>query len=446
MNLTSCPYVSKVNERITDPSTALDVDAFSHSGYVRRWILSSIVPDKVTSSYDPYSCSKKEIDDPSQFRVDVTLQTDASSSSGTTSPGEAFDAFLRSMDVDGQRPGAADDPDASDAADGAPPSGVPVFHVSYATVPERREAPNPEHERWKRLPEAQRAGAEEPPPTVATVERTRKMVTEEVNRVHRAVTSLYLTAKDRARLDTCLGSFVEKKPLLRRLGLPNKLCVLLHGTPGCGKTSTAAAIATYLRRPMYYVALKTLQTDAELREAFRAATADDRTGGVIVLEDVDAMTDLVRDRLSPPQGPPGQTEATPRKQEDAGSSSSSGSEHLTLSCLLNLLQGTLTLDNMVVVATTNHLSHLDPALVRDGRFDVRIELRPCDRRQVADMYLAFTGRTLDDALLARVPEHVHAPATVMGHLLQYAIGGVGDGGDEAALQPFLTFSPTCSPS
>jgi adenosyl cobinamide kinase/adenosyl cobinamide phosphate guanylyltransferase len=363
------------------------------------------------------------------------------------SPAEAFDAFLASMD------GLQE----CEASPDGTPTKLAVFHVSYVTVTEKREAPNPQHERWKGLTDAQRGGAKEPPATVAVLEHTRKLVVEEVNKVHRGVASLYLPKKDKDRLHTCLHSFVEKKALLQRLGLPNKLCVLLHGTPGCGKTSTATAVATYLRRPMYYVALKTLQTDAELREAFRTATAEDRKGGVIVLEDVDAMTDLVRDRGAPPlvapvaalvplvlqqqpQAP--QQQQVPQQQQQQQQQAGAANGRLTLSCLLNLLQGTLTLDNMVVVATTNHLSHLDPALVREGRFDVRIELRPCDRQQVADMYRAFTGRTLSDALLARVPEHVHTPAAVMGHLLQYAIAGVKDGEDEEAIRPLTLSTPS----
>ena len=360
------------------------------------------------------------------------------------SPAEAFDAFLASMD------GLQE----CEASPDGTPTKLAVFHVSYVTVTVKREAANPQHERWKGLTEEQRGGAKEPPVTVEVLEHTRKLVVEEVNKVHRGVASLYLPKKDKDRLHTCLHSFVEKKALLQRLGLPNKLCVLLHGTPGCGKTSTATAVATYLRRPMYYVALKTLQTDAELREAFRTATAEDRKGGVIVLEDVDAMTDLVRDRgapLVPPVAalvPPQvvqvaqQQQAPQQQQQQQQQQVGAANGRLTLSCLLNLLQGTLTLDNMVVVATTNHLSHLDPALVREGRFDVRIELRPCDRQQVADMYRAFTGRTLSDALLARVPEHVHTPAAVMGHLLQYAIAGVKDGEDEEAIRPLTLSAPS----
>jgi predicted PilT family ATPase len=74
---------------------------------------------------------------------------------------------------------------------------------------------------------------------------------------------------------------------------PNKLGILLYGAPG-GKSSCVAAIATYLHRPVYYVGLKTIQTDRELCDAFKIATTAHANGGVVVLEDIDVMSVYAR--------------------------------------------------------------------------------------------------------------------------------------------------------
>ena len=42
--------------------------------------------------------------------------------------------------------------------------------------------------------------------------------------------------------------------------------------------------------------------------------------------------------------------------------------------LFQLLDGVLAENNLVVCATTNYIDRLDPALIRDGRFDYRIEV------------------------------------------------------------------------
>jgi ATP-dependent 26S proteasome regulatory subunit len=92
-------------------------------------------------------------------------------------------------------------------------------------------------------------------------------------------------------------------------------------------------------------------------------------------------------------------------------------DELTLSCLLNLLQGSLTLDNMVFVATTNHIS-LDPALIRDGRFDVKIELGTCDKDMLQSMFKSSSIASFH-CVLDRFIEDKHIPATLMTHLLKY---------------------------
>ncbi len=47
---------------------------------------------------------------------------------------------------------------------------------------------------------------------------------------------------------------------------------------------------------------------------------------------------------------------------------------VSLSALLNVLDGILCPDGLVVIATTNHHTRLDPALIRAGRFDYTFEL------------------------------------------------------------------------
>jgi chaperone BCS1 len=207
---------------------------------------------------------------------------------------------------------------------------------------------------------------------------------------------------------------------MKTLGFPNKLGILLYGAPGCGKSSCVAAIATYLHRPVYYVGLKTIQTDRELCDAFKIATTAHANGGVVVLEDIDVMSDVVAPRSG-----------------SVSEASSSKDDELTLSCLLNLLQGSLTLDNMVFVATTNHISHLDPALIRDGRFDVKIELGTCDKDMLQSMFQKFFNRKLSDCVLDRFIEDKHIPATLMTHLLKYVKVTDVKCSDADILEPFL---------
>jgi SpoVK/Ycf46/Vps4 family AAA+-type ATPase len=88
-----------------------------------------------------------------------------------------------------------------------------------------------------------------------------------------------------------------------------------------------------------------------------------------------------------------------------------------------LLQGTLTKDGTVFVATTNYIQKLDTALVRDGRFDVKIELKKCNREQLSQMFEIFFGMKLSESLLHRFREFQFIPATILSRMSEYLTSG-----------------------
>lgn len=90
------------------------------------------------------------------------------------------------------------------------------------------------------------------------------------------------------------------------------------------------------------------------------------------------------------------------------------------------LIGTLTQDGTTFIVTTNHLNKLDPAFYRDGRFDVKIEMKKCDRYQIQKIYEKFIKRKLKDDILNKIPEDVYTPANIIFHLKDYILNEYSD--------------------
>ena len=246
----------------------------------------------------------------------------------------------------------------------------------------------------------------------------RRVVVERVNEVVKQMDTVYLKAEDMTVLSRSLTLFRDRRELMVDLGLQHKLGVLLHGEPGTGKSTTIAAIATFLDKDIYYVSLGTVQTNAELRSLFDHVTKNCANGGgIVVMEDVDAMAPVV----------------LRRRFESASTSTSSSQDPLTLDFMLNVMQGTLTIDGLVFIATTNHLDELDPAFYRDGRFDVVLNLTMSDRGQVAAAFKRFFGREPRADVLSRVNEGVHSPATVVARFARFLCVNEDD---EVILRPF----------
>lgn len=159
-----------------------------------------------------------------------------------------------------------------------------------------------------------------------------------------------------------IRSFEAKKEEHHRLGLPHHLGIMLHGEPGCGKSSLIHAVASETERSIHYLNLGSLESDKELTNLLNGNR--DWSKILLAIEDIDAAGVKVN-------------RAEPSKEErkkKRGSKTSDESSPVSLSALLNVLDGILCPDGLVVIATTNHHGSLDPALKRPGRFDHTIEL------------------------------------------------------------------------
>ncbi len=151
-------------------------------------------------------------------------------------------------------------------------------------------------------------------------------------------------------------------------------------------------------------------------------------GGIIVMEDIDAMTTVVHKRSSTSDGSQG-------KILESQTIFNSKDTPLTLEYFLNVLQGTLTVDGTTFITSTNYIEKLDPAFYRDGRFDIKIEMKACDHSQFKQIYKKFFDRELPEQYLSLLPEFQITPATFISRLIQFIL--VEDVADDIILEPFI---------
>lgn len=161
-------------------------------------------------------------------------------------------------------------------------------------------------------------------------------------RATRSFSSVFLPAELQAEIENDLKTFTASRKRLNRLELSWRRGYLLSGPPGTGKTSLSLAVAGSLSFQLASLSLTDIKSDGELRKAVGQL----RNRTVLVIEDIDAYS-VSNDR-----------EHNAAKDGD-----------LSLSGLLNALDGFETPEGLVTIATTNHAENLDPALVRSGRLD-----------------------------------------------------------------------------
>jgi chaperone BCS1 len=193
----------------------------------------------------------------------------------------------------------------------------------------------------------------------------------------RLLESVLLKPGEKEHLVQDLERFRASRPRYRRLGVPYHRGYLLYGPPGTGKTSLVSAIGAKFGMSIYVVNLSELN-DRTLKKAMNSVPEN----SVILFEDIDCM------------------KAGNRRQEAAGQKHTStlavDAQHagvdrggVTLSGLLNVLDGFHAPDNVIFVMTTNDMEALDPALLRPGRIDYRLFMGEAAELQKAELYRRF---------------------------------------------------------
>lgn len=188
---------------------------------------------------------------------------------------------------------------------------------------------------------------------------------------------------DQSIKDSLVGnieSWMQSRDWYEARGLPYKLTCVLRGPPGTGKTSLIKALAGHLGMNVCAMNLSAMTDDS-----FESALVHAPRNSFVVIEDIDSSTATkARQSLK--------SAAVAKKDEDGDAALAQTISGLSLSGILNALDGILSLDGKIVFLTTNAYDVLDPALVRKGRVDHTYEIgRLTDTEVRAYIAVMFPG-------------------------------------------------------
>ena len=258
--------------------------------------------------------------------------------------------------------------------------------------------------------------------------------------ISKNLNNVFLEEDVKTRITDQIARFSKDQWYIDR-GIPRTLGILLHGVPGCGKTSLIKAIAGHFNRKIIIINFKLVKSWRQLEAIFSQRIYHEEkdygtlvlphTTVVYVLEDFDCMSETILDRMScdkkktnsstmerrkkimertkPKKGTAqiAQLEMMlkslknpkNKKKDDAGDISSSDDDEIpvavkeyssddeqdidtlpenkvSMSDLLEKLDGIVEMHGRILFMTTNMRHKIDSALIRPGRIDLDIELKP----------------------------------------------------------------------
>lgn len=183
--------------------------------------------------------------------------------------------------------------------------------------------------------------------------------------------------------------------LYAQIGIDPPRGVLLFGAPGTGKTMLAKAVANHTTAAFIRVVASEFvqkylgEGPRMVRDVFRLAR--ENSPAIIFIDEIDAIA---------------------TKRFDAQTGADREVQRILME-LLNQMDGFDQHSNVKVIMCTNRADTLDPALLRPGRLDRKIEFPTPDRRQKRLIFQVVTGRmNLSDEV--DLEEFVSRPDKVSG--------------------------------
>uniref|UniRef100_A0A915E138 Mitochondrial chaperone BCS1 n=1 Tax=Ditylenchus dipsaci TaxID=166011 RepID=A0A915E138_9BILA len=242
-------------------------------------------------------------------------------------------------------------------------------------------------------------------------------------RKKRTLESVVLAEGVKEALSEDLQDFLDSEDWYNEMGVPYRRGYLLYGPPGTGKTSFITALASHFGFNICIMSLSDrTMTDSNLSKLINSPP----TRSFILLEDIDAaFTKRDKDVKRKNKKKKAKQEEDEEYSEESSDSDEDGQSSVTLSGMLNALDGVASCEERIIFMTTNHKDHLDSALIRPGRVDCEAYIGHCTHTMMQKMFKRFFKTANDqhcqhflEAIIGIEHKNV-TPAQLQRHFIRF---------------------------
>lgn len=237
-------------------------------------------------------------------------------------------------------------------------------------------------------------------------------------------------SRHKTHILTYLDNFKDNKLNKDNIFIDNNLGFLLYGTYGTGKTFLITAIANYLKRSIYNINFAKIKTKKQFRKIMTNENISkfvfcfdefDYLLTNIINQDVDNINymhsqklALLSNQLSALKDNKEASEGIIKQMKDLMEEGTS--DIITYEFLLSELSGITSVQNRIIIATTNFVDKIPKALIRPGRFDIILRLDTFNKEEIIELLgklYKLNDKQLNDLKYIKFKENTFTPAMII---------------------------------
>lgn len=207
----------------------------------------------------------------------------------------------------------------------------------------------------------------------------------------RTFDDIFVDEKIKSVLLNNINSFASRKNWYKEHNIPYHYGIMLYGAPGTGKSVLAQAIASYLNSKMYVISGDNIFDLPDILGREIPSYMPSSRCRIVLCEDIDCGLKKSADILN-------MLKSDDYKEYDAEERANTKRDRRKagFSSLLNAMDGLGAPEDIIYIFTTNNIDDIDPALIRPGRIDLKLEIGYVTRNQFDQFTMKYFNKVSDE--------------------------------------------------